>query len=118
MSTHGTSAHAESLSLPTPQPKSTSLNGQLDSFTDIWVSPDGAIEAGVWECTAGTFTASRDGYDEVCTIVSGTATVTASDGTVTELSPGSVFVTPAGWTGTWTLHSTVRKTYVIRTLSS
>ena len=118
MSAHDFSVHAETMTMPAPQLKSTSLDGQLESFVDTWVSTDGAIEAGVWECTAGTFTASRDGYDEVCTIVSGTATVTASDGTVTELSPGTVFVTPAGWTGTWRLHTTVRKTYVIRNLSS
>lgn len=108
---HTDAAHVE---LSAPVAKKTSLDGQLESFVDVWVSPDGRVEAGVWECSAGTFTATRDGYDEVCTIVSGTATVTDSNGEVSELAPGSVFVTPAGWSGTWVLHTVLRKTYVIR----
>ena len=105
---------AETVQLPGSTRKPTSLDGQVESFVDVWVSPDGAVEMGIWECTPGTFTATRDGYDEICTVVSGTATVTDSDGVTTELSPGSILVTPAGWAGTWVLHETVRKTYVIR----
>ncbi|MEN9740065.1 MAG: hypothetical protein RLZ72_331 [Actinomycetota bacterium] len=111
------SLDATTITLPDPQPKPTSLDGQLESSLELWVSADGELESGVWECSPGTFTASRDGYDEVCTIVSGRATVTDSDGVVTELSAGSALVTPAGWRGTWVVHETVRKTYVIRNLA-
>jgi uncharacterized cupin superfamily protein len=85
--------------LPQPSPKPTSVDGQAESSRDIWVSPDGRFETGIWECSPGTFTATRDGYDEVATILVGSATVTDSHGVVTEIGPGSVLVTPAGWSG-------------------
>lgn len=106
--------HAANIELPSGTNKPTSLTGQIETFTDVWVSPDGALETGVWECTAGTFTATRVGYDEIALISSGTATVTDSHGVVSELEPGTLFVTPAGWEGTWVLHETMRKTYTIR----
>ena len=104
--------------LPMPTPKPTSMSGQTESSRDIWISPDGQFETGVWECSPGVFTASRDGYDEVATILSGTATVTDSHGLVSEIGPGSVLVTPAGWSGTWTVHETLRKVYTIRTIAT
>lgn len=108
---------ANTMPLPPHAPKPTSLDGQTESIASIWKSEDGVVETGVWECTPGTFTASRDGYDEVAHVVSGTATVTSTAGDVIALGPGSTLVTPAGWTGTWTVHETIRKIYVVRTLS-
>ena len=73
------------LELADGTPKPTSLTGQTESFTDLWVSPDSRLEMGVWECTPGTFTATRNGYDENAHIVSGTATLTDYHGVVKEL---------------------------------
>ena len=103
--------------LPPHTPKPTSIDGQTEASASIWESSDGRVETGVWECTPGTVPAFRDGYDEVAHIVSGTATVTSNDGDVVQLSSGSTLVTPAGWKGTWTIHDTVRKVYVLRTIS-
>lgn len=108
---------ANSMSLPAHVRKPTSLDGQTETSASTWTSPDGTVETGVWECTAGTFTATRDGYDEVATILSGTATVRSDAGETVDLGPGSTLVTPAGWTGVWTVHDTVRKVYVIRKLA-
>jgi uncharacterized cupin superfamily protein len=110
-------ADVASITMPAAVLKPTSQNGQTESTLSLWKSPDGKLEMGVWECDPGTFTARRDGYDEVAHIVAGTATVSSDAGDTVELAPGSVFVTPAGWTGTWTIHTKVRKTYIIRTLS-
>ena len=110
-------ADAASLDMPPASLKPTSLNGQTESTLSLWKAPDGNLELGVWECTPGTFTARRDGYDEVAQIIVGTATVTSDAGDICELGPGSVFVTPAGWTGSWTIHETIRKTYIVRTIS-
>lgn len=109
-------AHAMTQDLPPRVPKPTSVDGQTETSLDVWVSPDGHLETGIWECDPGTFTATREGYDEVATILSGRATVVDSTGVSTELAAGSVLVTPAGWAGTWTVHETMRKIYVIRTL--
>ena len=110
-------ADAASLTLPVATPKPTSLTGQTESSRTVWESPDGTVQLGVWECSPGTFTATREGYDEVAQILFGSATITTDEGQTCKLGPGSVFVTPAGWSGTWTVHETVRKTYVVRTIS-
>jgi hypothetical protein len=108
---------AASVALPPAVPKPTSLTGQTESSLTVWTSDDGRVETGVWECDPGTFTARRDGYDEVAQILVGRATVEDEHGQVIELVPGSIFVTPSGWAGSWTIHETMRKTYVIRTLA-
>lgn len=110
-------ADALVLELPPHTPKPTSLDGQTESSATLWESEDGLLETGVWECTPGTFTAFRDGYDEIAHIVSGSATVESNDGAIVQLAPGSTLITPAGWKGTWIVHDTVRKVYVIRTLA-
>lgn len=111
-------ADPATLRLPKPTAKPTSLTGQMESSITLWESPDGLCEMGVWECSPGTFTAFRDGYDEFAQILFGAATMTTEEGEKTELGPGSVFVTPSGWKGTWTVHETVRKVYVIRTIAT
>ncbi|SEF51894.1 hypothetical protein SAMN04489712_101283 [Thermomonospora echinospora] len=104
-------AGATAAALPAAEPKPTSLTGQRETTLEIWA--DGPASAGVWECGPGTFTAVRDGYHEVCQILSGSATLTGEDGARVELSPGSAVVLPDGWHGTWQVHETMRKTYVI-----
>lgn len=93
--------------------KPTSVaGGQQEAALEAWTSDDGRTAAGVWECTPGTFTAVRDGYHEVCQILSGRATIVGQDGTTQEVGPGSTLVMPAGRQGEWRVHETVRKTYV------
>ena len=111
-------ADPATLRLPTATAKPTSLTGQTESSVTLWESPDGLCEMGVWECSPGTFTAFRDGYDEFAQILFGAVTMTTEEGEKTELGPGSVLVTPSGWKGTWAVHETVRKVYVIRTIAT
>lgn len=107
--------NVETMELGSTQPKPTAITpGQIEAAVTSW-SSDG-LEAGAWEASPGTFTATRVGYHEVCQIVSGRATITEHDGIAYELSAGDLFVTPAGWHGTWTVHETLRKMFVIYTL--
>jgi hypothetical protein len=46
-------------------------------------------------------------------ILSGRMTVTADGGEPFEIGPGDTAVFPLGWTGTWQIHETIRKLYVI-----
>ncbi|MGW4470737.1 cupin domain-containing protein [Nonomuraea sp. NPDC004354] len=101
---------ALSVAMPPAVPKPTSLTGQRESTLELW--RDGGAETGVWECEPGTFTAVRDGFHEICQILTGRATLTADDGQVTELVPGSTVVLNDGWKGTWVVHETMRKIYV------
>lgn len=101
------------MELPARTPKPTSLTGQQESLLTVWTASDGKSTMGIWECEPGTFTAFRDGFDETAVIVSGRATVTAEDGLVEEVGPGSILATPNNWRGTWVVHETVRKIYNI-----
>jgi uncharacterized cupin superfamily protein len=42
-------------------------------------------------------------------------TCTHDDGTAVEVGPGTTAVFPKGWAGTWEVHETLRKVYVIFT---
>ncbi|MEA5455108.1 cupin domain-containing protein [Sinomonas sp. JGH33] len=86
--------------------------GQTESSRTVWESAEG-IRAGVWEVTPGTFSSTRVGYHELCQIVSGSATIKEEDGTAFDIGPGSLFITPEGWTGTWTVHESLRKSWVV-----
>ena len=77
------------------------------------VSVHNRLDAGVWDCTPGTFPFRRDGYDEVFCVLSGHATLAFDSGMSFDLRPGSMIVTPSGSTGTWTVHEHVRKAYVM-----
>jgi uncharacterized cupin superfamily protein len=60
---------------------------------------------------------ARPGYHEICQILSETATITEPDGSSFDIGPGTLFVTPAGWEGNWTIHwtthETLRKKWVV-----
>jgi hypothetical protein len=98
-------------------PKPTSLTpGQSEGVLDVWTAPGvagGPVETGVWEADPGTFTATRDGYHEICYLLSGRVTLTEDGEQPLELTAGDLFVTPAGWSGTWHVHERVRKVFVI-----
>jgi uncharacterized protein len=79
--------------------------------TELW--RHNQLQVGVWEATAGTFAAHRDGYDEVFLGLSGHATLTSSDGVRFDLGPGSVLCTPSGFRGVWNIPDSFRKAYCI-----
>lgn len=43
--------------VPVPEAvaKPNSIDGQMESVLMAWISPDEAIETGIWECSPGTF---------------------------------------------------------------
>lgn len=107
--------HLANVDLGTPQSKPTSIDGnQVEAKTVLWKSPDGLAEIGVWECSAGRFTANREKASEICHIVRGRVTLHDIDGRSEDVGPGEVLVLPIGWKGEWTLHETTRKLYFIK----
>jgi hypothetical protein len=103
---------ADAVPMPASQPKPTSRTGQTEATLSLWQS-GARTSAGVWECEPGEFTAVREDVAEVCHILEGRGTVTGEDGTSADLAPGSFLVLPSGWRGTWVVHETIRKTYVL-----
>jgi uncharacterized cupin superfamily protein len=73
---------------------------------------DGDREVGVWECTPGPSRWTLVTH-EIVQILAGRMTVTPDGGQPTEIGAGDIAVFPRGWTGTWQIHETIRKVYVL-----
>ena len=75
-------------------------------------SPDSLLTAGLWDCTAGTFTWIF-GRDEIVHILEGEVRV--HDGRMTHvLVPGSVAYFPRGLETVWEVRTYVKKAFVLR----
>lgn len=88
-------------------------DGMREAEREDFVDAANGLEVGVWEGTPGEFPARRDGYTEICQILSGRATLHTDGADPIELTSGDTIVMPTGWTGRWQLHETMRKLYVI-----
>ena len=77
------------------------------------ISDDGQVEIGIWQVTPGSFHGEKIGVYESMHFVAGAGTITDADGVVTELRPGVVMFCPDGWSGSWDVTETIRKTYTI-----
>ena len=96
------------------EPKATATTpGLTEAAREVWAGAVTGAEFGIWECTPGTFTARRDGYTELCHLLSGEVTLVTEGGAETTLAAGDAFVMPSGWVGTWHVHSPLRKLYVV-----
>lgn len=75
-------------------------------------SPDKLLTAGLWDCTAGTFTWIF-GSDEIVHILEGEVHV--RDGSTTwHLVPGSVAYFPSGLETVWEVPKYVKKSFILR----
>lgn len=73
---------------------------------------DGDAEVGIWECTAGPSHWTLETHEEIY-IISGRMTVTREGSDPLDVGAGDAVVFPRGWSGTWQIHETLRKLYVI-----
>lgn len=80
------------------------------SGADIW--KDGDQEIGVWECSPGPSYWKLEQHEFVY-ILSGRMTVTPDGGEPLEINAGDTAVFPNGWAGTWQIHETIRKVFVL-----
>lgn len=98
--------------LGTHAAKPTAVTENLtEASTTVWA--DDRVSTGLWECTAGTFTATREGYTEICTILSGSVTLEVEGQEPETFGPGDVMVMPSGWKGVWVVHEALRKHFTI-----
>lgn len=92
--------------------KPTSIEGnQTEAALGLW--QNGKVDTGLWECTPGVFTAERNGYTEICTILEGRVVIEVDGQAPQEYGPGDIFVQPSGWKGVWRVLEPVRKHYTI-----
>lgn len=74
--------------------------------------PGNRPEVGIWVCTPGEWRLAIP-RDEVCHFTAGRATYTRDTGERIEVSPGTLVLFPAGWTGTCAVRETMRNTYML-----
>jgi len=80
----------------------------------LGIHAESGIAVGIWQHGTGT---SRDvEADEAFVVLTGRATIEVEGGPTLEVGPGDLGLLPAGARTTWTVHETLRKVYVIRTL--
>ncbi|MBB4662108.1 cupin domain-containing protein [Conexibacter arvalis] len=92
--------------------KPTTIAGDpVESLAELY--DDGRVSVGVWQCTPGSFTSFWDGRCESIVILAGDGTLTEEDGTAHELTPGAMFVMPAGTRATWAIRETLVKSYTV-----
>ena len=71
------------------------------------------IKSGIWESTAGVFTATMTDLVEFCHVLEGAATIKTSDGNTYSVSAGDAFVMEAGLETEWTVDTYIKKHFVI-----
>jgi uncharacterized cupin superfamily protein len=82
------------------------------SLKEAFAAPDERINTGVWEATPGQF--RRAVMDaEFCHFIAGHATFVSDAGQRFEFRAGDAAYFPPRTLGTWTIHETLRKTYVV-----
>ena len=72
-----------------------------------------AIKSGIWESTAGVFTATMTDLVEFCHILEGAASIKTSDGNIYDVKAGDAFVMEAGLETEWTVETYIKKHFVI-----
>ncbi|MBV9485302.1 MAG: DUF861 domain-containing protein [Frankiaceae bacterium] len=77
---------------------------------ELW--KEGDAEVGIWECTAGPSYWKLDTHEQIY-VISGAMTVTRDGEQSLDIAAGDAAVFPKGWAGTWQIHETLRKLYVI-----
>lgn len=98
------------VTLPPHATKPTATTeGMTESGQSVWAND--RIDTGLWECNAGSFTATREGYSEICTILSGRVTLEVEGLENEEFGPGDIMVMPSGWKGIWHVTEPLRKHY-------
>jgi uncharacterized protein len=78
----------------------------------LFTSPDDRFTCGFWEREPDTWSFERP-YDEVASILSGSAEMDTVDGRTLRLGPGDVLVTPKGSKGTWRIEKPLTKFFAI-----
>jgi uncharacterized cupin superfamily protein len=78
-----------------------------------FTNTEGNVTAGVWECAPCKQQIDRYNVDELCTILSGSVTLTDADGHSETFTTGDSFVVPKEFSGTWHVTETLRKFWMI-----
>ena len=88
---------------------------ESEHWHQLWAAPGGQADLHVWTVKPGVYEVDgkdRPNFYEVTTIMRGHATVQEPGKEPFDLRPGQCFVCPPGWSGTWTVHEYVEKSFL------
>ncbi len=84
-----------------------------ETISSFFESQDEKISVGVWECAPCREDIEAYPVDEMMTVISGSVTLTSSDGMAQTFTAGDTFFIPKGTPCTWEITQTLRKFYMI-----
>ncbi|AWN36749.1 cupin domain-containing protein [Methylobacterium radiodurans] len=91
-----------------PLPSHIVSGNPRQTATTIFKSPDERYAAGIWTCGVGAFRIDFE-HDEFIHLIEGAVTTTDAAGVSRSYRAGEAFVSPRGWSGTWTVTEPVKK---------
>jgi uncharacterized protein len=99
---------------PLGQPSAEPLSGDIMTRSQLlFTSPDEKMISGTWECEPGSSRWEFLQRGEFIHVLKGRMTVERDGEAPVELTAGSTAVFELGWCGTWTVHETLRKVFVV-----
>ena len=105
---------ADLVEKPLGQPSAQPLTGQILTRSAVaFTSDDNKIVSGTWECEPGSSRWEFVNRGEIIYVIAGRMSVTRDGEEPIELTPGTSAIFPIGWQGTWTVHETLRKVFVV-----
>ncbi|MFM7650255.1 MAG: cupin domain-containing protein [Acidimicrobiaceae bacterium] len=105
-------AAADLAAKPLGQPSAEPLTGEIMTRAKVFLD-NPTVTAGTWECEPGASRWEFTTRGEVIYVLSGRMTVHQDGDDPVELTAGSSCIFPIGWKGTWTVHETLRKVFVV-----
>ncbi|MFM8721892.1 MAG: cupin domain-containing protein [Acidimicrobiaceae bacterium] len=108
----GEIAAADLAAKPLGQPSAEPLTGEIMTRAKVFLD-NPTVTAGTWECEPGASRWEFTTRGEVIYVWSGRMTVHQDGDDPVELTAGSSCIFPIGWKGTWTVHETLRKVFVV-----
>ncbi|MFM7878884.1 MAG: cupin domain-containing protein [Acidimicrobiaceae bacterium] len=108
----GEIAAADLAAKPLGHPSAEPLTGEIMTRAKVFLD-NPTVTAGTWECEPGASRWEFTTRGEVIYVLSGRMTVHQDGDDPVELTAGSSCIFPIGWKGTWTVHETLRKVFVV-----
>ncbi|MBE1282641.1 MAG: DUF861 domain-containing protein [Rhodobacteraceae bacterium] len=82
-------------------------------ISSFYQNEDESVLVGVWECAPCREEFEAYPVDEMMTVISGSVTLTGSDGIAQTFTAGDTFFMAKGTPGIWEITETLRKFYMI-----
>lgn len=95
-----------------PAPERVLAGDPAQAAWNLFATGDGRFNCGIWSSETGSWRVVFT-ENEFCHLLEGVILVKGDDGSERRFSAGEAFVTPAGFTGTWTVLEPARKFYAV-----